>query len=566
MRKKKVLAAALLGGMSLSLLSGCGGQNALAPAQPAGNAASGESAKIVTEPGEFPIVKEPITLKVLAIDETYVGPLEEVDFFKWYEEKTGIHIEWQEIPREGYKEKLNLMLSTGNLPDVILGMKLSTSDVFSYGQDGTFLQLDDYIEKYGVEIKKVMEQNDLVEEMITFPDGHIYSLPEVNECRQNSYRIRSWINTEWLDALGLDMPRTTEEFEAVLQAFKDGDPNGNGIADEIPLLGDNLLKNSVVPWLMNAFIYMNASDLQDESTLYLYMDENEKIQFAPNKEKYKEGLKWIHGLVEKGLLDSTSFTQDETQFQQVLQSTPVRVGVMRADLPNSYFGEYNDTPDHRITQYEVLEPLIGPDGFQYQPSYLYSSINVGNFVITSACQYPEAAFRWADGWYSEEASFLAWYGAEGKGWEQPPEGSLGLNGEKALYKRFPVEVNQTVRVTNRLGYNSSKLRDGEMYVEDDPLQKWATDPLLHFATVDHLEKYADPDRVVPPLKLTREEVSEVSNIRTMVNNYVDENQALFCLGTRDIDKEWDQYVKEFSVLGLDRMLEIYQAAYDRQYK
>ena len=52
----------------------------------------------------------------------------------------------------------------------------------------------------------------------------------------------------------------------------------------------------------------------------------------------------------------------------------------------------------------------------------------------------------------------------------------------------------------------------------------------------------------------------------MIDDYVEENQALFCLGSRDIDTEWDAYVKEFSALGLDRMLEVYQAAYERQYK
>ena len=78
--------------------------------------------------------------------------------------------------------------------------------------------------------------------------------------------------------------------------------------------------------------------------------------------------------------------------------------------------------------------------------------------------------------------------------------------------------------------------------------------------------YADSSKVVPPLNLTREEASEISNIRTMIDDYVEENQALFCLGSRDIDTEWDAYVKEFSALGLDRMLEVYQAAYERQYK
>ncbi len=542
--------------------------SAAASGQESSQPAEAQADDNVTPAGEFPIVKEPITLKVAAIDETYVGALGDVDFCKWYEEKTGIHIEWTEIPRDGYQEKLNLMLTTGNLPDIILGMKISSSDVSSYGQDGTFVQLDDYIEKYGVEFKKMEQEADGVRDMITSTDGHIYSLPTINDCLHNQYRTRAWINTEWLDAVGMDMPKTTEEFEAVLQAFKDQDPNGNGIADEIPMLGNREKKNNVVTWLMNAFIYMQGADNQDPSTLYLYLDDDGKIQFSPDKDAYRDGLAWINGLVEKGLLDSTSFTIDETQLKQIQQDeSAVKTGVLRADLICTYLGEYNGTDDHRVEQYRALEPLIGPSGFQYQPSYLYASIGTGNFVITSSCKNPAAAFRWADGWYSEEASLMAWYGQEGKGWVQPPEGSKAMNGEDAMYQRLPVEgAEQTIRITNKFGNNSAKLRESEVYLENEPAQKFSTEPILYFACKESLIPYADHSKVVPPLNLTREEISEVSNIRTMIDDYVEENQALFCLGTRDIEKEWDAYVQEFKALGLEKMLEIYQAAYDRQYK
>ena len=162
--------------------------------------------------------------------------------------------------------------------------------------------LDDYIETYGVETKKVMEEMPGMRDMITSPDGHIYSLPTINDCLHNQYRTRAWINTQWLDAVGMDMPKTPEEFEAVLQAFKDKDPNGNGVADEIPMLGNNLPKNNIVTYLMNAFIYMHGSDIQDPSTLYLYMEDG-KIQFAPDKDAYREGLAWINSLIDKGLLE-----------------------------------------------------------------------------------------------------------------------------------------------------------------------------------------------------------------------------------------------------------------------
>lgn len=567
MKKTRIISAAAALAVGMSLLTGCGGSNSMAPAETAAKAEAGENTKAVSPAGEYPIVGEPVTLKVAAIDETYVGALGDVDFCKWYEEKTGIHIEWTELPREGYKEKLNLMLSTGNLPDVILGMKLSSNDVSSYGEDGTFLMLDNYIEEYGYNFKQVMEKNPLVKDMITSPDGHIYALPTINDCLHNQYRTRAWINQEWLDAVGMKMPTTTDEFEAVLQAFKDQDPNGNGVADEIAMMGNSLPKNNIVTYLMNAFIYMNASDIQDASTMYLYMEDG-KLQFSPNKEAYKEGLKWIHSLVAKGLIDSTSFTQDETQFKQIIQDeSAVKVGVIRADLLCTYTGEYGGTGDHRVEQYRVLEPLKGPEGLQYQPSYLYASVAPGNFVITNTCQYPEAAFRWADGWYSEEASFMAWYGQEGKGWVQPPEGAMAMNGEKALYQRLPVEgAEQTVRVTNKFGNNTAKLRESEVYLEEDLAQKFSTEPILYFASRDSLAPYADFSRVVPPLNLSRDESSEISNIRTMLDDYVEENQALFCLGTKDIEKDWDSYIKEFEALGLERMMEVYQTAYDRQYK
>lgn len=570
MKKEKVLKLAASAMAAALLVTGCGASGSEKSAGATANVKQSEAAQAeaVTPAGEFPIVKEPITLKVATIDATYVGPLKDVDFCKWYEEKTGIKIEWTELPSDGYKEKLNLMLTTGNLPDVILGMSVSSGDVSSYGEDGTFLGLDDYIEKYGVETKKIMEEHDQLRDMITSPDGHIYALPYINEALHNQYRTRGWINQDWLKAVGMEMPKTTEEFEAVLQAFKDKDPNGNGIADEIPMLGNSSRKNGIVNYLMNAFIYMHDMDSNDpSSTSYLYLDDDKKVQFSPEKEEYKEGLLWIKSLIKKGLIDSTSFTQDETQFKQILMNEgSARVGVIRADLINTYLGEYNSTPDHRVAQYSVLEPLTGPEGFQYQPSNLYASILLGNFIITSSCQNPEAAFRWADGWFSEEASFMAWYGQEGKGWIQPPEGSVAMNGEKALYQRLPVEgADQTIRVTNKFGNNTAKMRESEVYLEGDLAQKFSTEPILYFATKNSLVPYAKPEHVVPPLMLTREESAEVSNIRTMINDYVEENQAVFCLGTRDIDKEWDSYIKEFSTLGLNRMLEIYQTAYDRQY-
>ena len=76
--------------------------------------------------------------------------------------------------------------------------------------------------------------------MITATDGHIYAFPWIEELGAGKENIHSidtfpWINVEWLNNLGLDMPTNAEELKEVLLAFKNDDPNGNGQADEIPL-------------------------------------------------------------------------------------------------------------------------------------------------------------------------------------------------------------------------------------------------------------------------------------------------------------------------------------------
>ena len=66
-------------------------------------------------------------------------------------------------------------------------------------------------------------------------DGHIYTIPFINTSATGKMGFKQWINTKWLETLGMEIPTTVEEFKEVLIAFRDEDPNGNGEKDEIPL-------------------------------------------------------------------------------------------------------------------------------------------------------------------------------------------------------------------------------------------------------------------------------------------------------------------------------------------
>lgn len=197
--------------------------------------------QITPEPipdGMFPLAEEQTTLRVAIRGQAQVEDYNTNAFTQWYEDQTNVQVEWVVLPANDDEalQKLNLMLSSGDIPDVIMGFYNITPALLQlYGQQGIFLPLNDLIEQHGTNVKNAFAQYPLAQQAITAPDGQIYGLPEINDCYHCSVAQKLWIYQPWLDALGLDVPTTTEEYYQVLKAFKEQDPNGNGQADEVPL-------------------------------------------------------------------------------------------------------------------------------------------------------------------------------------------------------------------------------------------------------------------------------------------------------------------------------------------
>ena len=143
-----------------------------------------------------------------------------------------------------------------------------------------------------------------------------------------------FINRAWLDKLGLEVPTTTDELKTVLEAFRDGDPNGNGVQDEIGVYGfaGGGYGENTVDALMNAFIFWNGGlSLSDDGTEVI----------APfTQDAWREGLTYLNELSSEGLLSANIFTDDGQQFKAILnQETPI-VGLTTAlRVPEAYLPE-----------------------------------------------------------------------------------------------------------------------------------------------------------------------------------------------------------------------------------
>ena len=272
----------------------------------------------------FPLTQEPTTLRVFTSGNSNVEDFATNAFTKWYEEKTGVKVDFTVAAGTGddVTQALNLLLASGDYPDVILipyGV-VTTSQLAFYGQQGIFLPLNDLIEKGGVETKHIFDIYPQAKTVSTAPDGNIYALPSVNECYHCSLAAKMWIYQPWLDKLGLKMPTTTEEFRSVLEAFKTQDPNGNGKDDEIPLAASPLV------WNGNLDIFLGSAFITNPKS-HLVLNEG-AVDVTYTKPEFREALRYIHSLYEEGLIAPASLTQDEDGISRMLNSEEVTVGAV----------------------------------------------------------------------------------------------------------------------------------------------------------------------------------------------------------------------------------------------
>ena len=74
-----------------------------------------------------------------------------------YEKMSNIHINWTTVQTEVLADKNNLLLAAGNYPEIFFASAFSRTDLIKYGQQGVFIPLNDYIDKYAPNFKKLLE-------------------------------------------------------------------------------------------------------------------------------------------------------------------------------------------------------------------------------------------------------------------------------------------------------------------------------------------------------------------------------------------------------------------------
>jgi putative aldouronate transport system substrate-binding protein len=318
------------------------------------------------------------------------------------EKLTNVHIEWIDIPYSSWNEQVNVMLASGNMPDAFSGLDIDVMQNIDL-----FQPLTNDIRKYAPNINEMLTKSPEVKKAVTAPNGRIYCLP-TNKDNPSDYVMHAlWMNGDWLKKLGKKVPRTTDELLDVLRAFKKGDPNGNGKADEIPLVArtSDVYGAGNIDALFGAFGTIDTPE-------YVYSKDGKKVLFSGTQPGYYEGLKWLHQLYDEGLLDADVFTQTQAQVNAKATNPDLLIGPIMFWIP--------DSMDKRFTDYIPLEAPIGPKGDQLWSQYRRPGRYMHGFSITKNCKEPAVLLRYYDTLISNLDMVMLWqWGPEFEGcWER----------------------------------------------------------------------------------------------------------------------------------------------------
>lgn len=507
-----------------------------------GSGASKTEGKSGLKDVSFPL-KETASLKMLtsAPSISTQDPNERV-IFQRLEKETNVHIDWTCYPDEQFPDKKNLALSKKDtLPDVVFNAGMNNNDLLRYSKQGVIVPVEDLIDKYMPNFKKVLEEKPEYKKMITAPDGHIYSFPWIEELGSGKEAIQAigdipWINKKWLDELGLQVPKTTDELVTVLKAFRDKHPEGK--TDVIPMSFVINGGNEDPGFILGAF------GLGDNGDHYM-VNSDKKVVYSTVQDGYKEGIKYLHKLQAEGLIDPEAFTQKWDTF--VAKGKSGRYGMIFTWDSSNVSVNKND--------FIPLPALAGPTGIVNATRQNAMGVDVGRCVITSGNKNLELTAKWIDKLYDPVQSVQDNWGTYG---DEKNANIFELTADKTL-KHLPLGKASPWEV------RANQFVGGPLAILNSYYGKYTTSPDDAQERLDIISKVYKKDmkaeNIYPVVFMSQEDIDTLTQYETAVKAFTERKKAEWILNG-GIDEEWDAYLKEMDNQGLSKILEIKQKYLD----
>lgn len=337
--------------------------------------------------GEWRTYDEPIDISIGVCfdinDEGFTAmanigePYDDNRWIRMYQEDVGINVKYDLVAPNSndYQQQLILAMTSGNLPDIFYVNDLSLYKQMA--EAGTIADLTDiYAEEANPVLRGVLEaegDNFMGNYMI---DGRLYCIPgKMPSTNGYSYL---WIRKDWLDKLGLEVPKTMDDVMEVARAFVEQDPDGNGVDDTMGLSIDENYTKFGQEGIFWAFGGKSAGQ-----KMWVELEDG-TLGYSMVQPEMKGGLRWLQEMYTQGLLNPEFSTQPFTDIPEMVATN--KLGMFYGC--HWYSGQLNVVKDE-IPEAEWI-PILAP-GTDGNPAPVWASVDThGFYCVNSACENPEA--------------------------------------------------------------------------------------------------------------------------------------------------------------------------------
>jgi putative aldouronate transport system substrate-binding protein len=437
-------------------------------------------------------------------------------------------------------QQFNLLMVSRKLPDIVAGDALKDNFI-RFGMDGAFLPLNPLIEAHAPNLSAFLQKNPLIAKAITAPDGNIYYIPYVPD----GQTARGWwIRQDWLDKLGLKPPETVQELETVLRAFRDRDPNGNGTKDEIPWF--NGAPEEVYRLAMLWGARSGIAQLELEFVL-----KDGKVVHPFAQPEFKVAIKNIARWYAEGLIDKEIYTRKVRAREQLFGSN--RGGMTRDWFASTGTFNQPESIPSRVPGFKLvaIPPPADINGKRLEEDGRKLVMPDG-WAISHTNRYPVETIKLFDFMFSPTGRRLSNFGVEGLQYD--------MKAGKAVFRDSLLKSGRPV--APQLRNLGAQIPIG--YPQDYNYEaQWTFESARAGRDLYINGGYLIPQ--YPGVNLSNEERAVYERYWPDLKDYMKEMAQNWVLGTKDVDKTWDEYIKKLERNGLSKVTAVMNQAHQRQY-
>ncbi len=428
MIKKRVLPLLL----AVAILAGCGTSSTSTPSSSQPTASTSSQTSTADEP--------PVTMEWL-LGSNNVTVDDNGEIVLYIEDKFNIDLKAWELDSNKYNEQLAARIAGGEMPDVIRLSDMSIVAQFIEGGVIPELPIEMIKEKAPTYYEAVKKYDDGSFWTQLVYEGKNYGVAQ--PMAVNPFAV--YWRQDWLDAVGKEVPTTLEEYEDVLTAFVNDDPDGNGVADTAGI-AERSFANVFGAFGLRIVTGGNTGLKIEELQLG---DDN--VPFFPSiRPEAKDALEVLARWYEMGILDKEFITGENHGGYIWLSHSFMngRIGSTSAQVSHYFSGpDFSDPDNHAVCAQEffAINPnaeitigpaMVGPDG--HSGTEAWAKYGALTFLTAKAWEDPrkvDAFFEMLEASYSDpnyEYALMVGYGIEDKHWEMTDRGPIRLvDGDEA---------------------------------------------------------------------------------------------------------------------------------------